>query len=411
MHNYEVLANQQITTSTLLLTLRHTTGHALKFQPGQYAAIYGFRGKRPMPIRCFSIVSSPTDEQTLQFSMRIKGHFTKAIGSLQPGDKVHVQGPYGGFVLNARTEEKVVMIAGGIGITPFMSMIRYATATHSTTNIKLVYGAQSQDDVPFAEELVWHQQQNPAFKPTFVISKGAVDRYAALAHAEGRITAEVLETAVGFGYGDIQTTYYICGPPPFMNGMLQMLRSKGVSKSRIVTEAFSQGPNRQTGKVRDWPFSMYTLTALGLAATTFTVMASDFLRLIPKTTTTDHSPKLITNTVTNNRQADLDSLVSVLPSNTAGAPPSTAAQSAIAAATAPSSTTPTTIANTTTPTRTQSTSATSTTVPTTGSSTTPTTTTPTPTPKPTPTPTPAPTPTPTPKPVCTTTQSGVTTCK
>lgn len=410
MGNYKVIASQAITPSTQLLTLQYVQGKRMVFRPGQYAAINGYKGHRAMPIRCFSFVTSPTDAELLQFAMRVKGHFTKAVASLPVGELVHVQGPYGGFVMNGHEEAKVVFLAGGIGITPFMSMIRFATITHVATDIRLVYSAQSQDDIPFLDELKWHRRQNLNFTPTFVVSKGPRNSLEGYQSTEGRITSEVLESIVGVTYADTTITFYICGPPPFMNGMLQLLLSKGISRSRINTEAFSQGKNRQTGLVRDWPFSMYGLSALATAAAMLAITTGDFIRTVPRLTTTKHSLSLSGNGTVNQRQSDIDALINSLPASSTGGQSSPAVQAAVAAATPPA-----TVANPSTSVAILPFNHTTTPVakaPTSGT-TTATTTSPTSslTLTPTPTPTPAPTPTPTPAPVCTTSQSGVTTCK
>ncbi|MEO8105215.1 MAG: FAD-binding oxidoreductase [Candidatus Saccharibacteria bacterium] len=408
MVNYKIIANQSITPSTQLLTLQYVQGERLVFRAGQYAAINGYKGRRAMPIRCFSIVTSPTDTDFLQFSMRVKGHFTKAVASLPVGDMVHVQGPYGGFVINRHDNSKVVYLAGGIGITPFISMIRLATITRSTTDMRLVYSAQSQDDIPFLDILKWHDGQNPSFTPTFVVSKGPRDKLDGYASAEGRITSEVLESIVGVTYADVDTIFYVCGPPPFMNGMLHLLQSKGISRSRINTEAFSQGRNRQTGLVRDWPFSMYGLTALGTVAALLAITTGDFIRTVPRLTTTKHSLSLGGSSTANQRQSDIDALINSLPARGAGSQSSPGVQSAVAAATPPTTTVSPitglailpTSQSTITPGSKTATSGAATPVATSTSTAAPAT-----------PPAPAPTPAPKPAPVCTTSQSGVTTCK
>ncbi len=94
MHRYTVYAVDQITASTLLVTLQGDDDHPpLSFQPGQYAAISYIRKHRPSIARCFSIVSSPTQQGMLQFSMRTRGHFTHSLTGLKPGDAVQVRGP------------------------------------------------------------------------------------------------------------------------------------------------------------------------------------------------------------------------------------------------------------------------------------------------------------------------------
>ena len=391
---YEVTNNQQITPSTLLITLKSSEGHSFLFEPGQYAAINGFKGHRPMPIRCFSMVSSPTENEALQFSMRIKGKFTNALAKLKPGEKVNVQGPYGGFVLGQNQHKKIVMLAGGIGITPFISMIRYAAMLQTDTQIRLLYSVANQDDVPFFEEILAREKQNKNFSATFVVSDGPIDKLKGAKTASGRITVETIEKCAEVIYGDVSTVFYTCGPPPFMKGMIQGLKSRKVARSRIISEAFSQGSHHQTGKVRDWPYSMYALSALGLSAGFIAVMASDLIKLIPKNLTTEDNKQLTSANASSARENDLDKLVEELGGFSTGAPVSEATQAALDQAAANeaanAAATGTTYAK-------SSTSSSVTTSSSTSGSTSGTTTTTT---------APAPAPTPT----CTTTQSGVTVC-
>lgn len=399
MSIYSVVDNRQLTPSTLLITLQHESGKALLFEPGQYAAMHGYRHGRPMPIRCFSIVSSPTEQDILQFSMRVKGKFTHSISGIKHGDKVHVQGPYGGFVLNTHTDKRVVLLAGGIGITPFISMVRFASITKAETDVELIYSVATQDDIPFAEELKNWDKYNPNFKYSIVVGNGSVDKVGHKRVFQGRITPEVLEQAVGAIYGDVETAFYICGPPPFMKGMLAMLQAHGVSKSRIMTEAFSQGPNRQTGKIRDWPFSMYALGALGLSAGSLAIMVSDLGKIIPAKDSVATAASLKDSTQTNSRQSDLASLVNGFPASSSTAPASKAVRKALAEAKKPASSSVAYSGSSSSPTSSSSTTkkptgSSSSTSSSSGSSSSGSGTSSTP-----------------PTPVCTTNQSGVTTCR
>lgn len=328
MHKYYVTSNQLLTPTTLLLTLTRKPGtKPFFFQSGQYAAISFRRGGRPSPARCFSIVSSPTNQDTLQFSMRIKGHFTKALAGLQVGAKVKVRGPFGGFVFDTRHDLNTVMLGGGIGITPLMSMIRYATSSGLTNNITLIYSCQNQDDVPFVDQLKVLASQNPHFKVVFMISQGPIDKFAGQYAFTGRITPEIINQTVGGSF--LGKSFLICGPPPFMNGMSKILHDKDVPNNRIMTEAFSQGPNRQTGKVRSWPLNMYVLSGVGVALGSFVVMVSDLLKTLPPSSILASSNITTASSLTNSRQNDLDQLVNNLPTVANAAPATSAATSAL----------------------------------------------------------------------------------
>ncbi len=311
MHTYIVEDSTKITSSTLLLTLkRDDSERPLAFQPGQYAAIsYEKRGKRS-DARCFSIVSSPTDQHLLQFSMRVRGRFTTALSKLVKGDIVDVSDPFGGFVFDTTTDKKAVFMAGGIGITPFMSIMRYLAALNAHNDVTLLYSCAVQDDIPFGEELLSIQAAHPNLKVIFVIGKGPVDHIAA-GHTEvGFINAALLDKVTAKSYKDQR--FFICGPPFFMKPMADLLSKQGTPKANILTEAFTQSSPKQTSILRSWPANAYALGAIGLAFGTLVVMVSDLLKALPPTTTlkpTKTAPYMITNA----REKQLDQLVNSIP--------------------------------------------------------------------------------------------------
>src|SRR5664279_4496483 len=268
MRKYTVDKVDQITPTTILVTLKKNKNElSFGHRPGQYAAIGFHKHGRPTPVRCFSIVSSPVEEELLQFSMRTRGHFTKGLSGVKPGDKVTVEGPFGGFVLHPERDKRTVFMAGGIGITPFISMIRYATTCRFENEIRLIYSCQNQDDIPFADELRQLEQSNPHFRVIFVIGKGATDKLDGETVTTGMVTPELVDSVTDGRYDN--KTFFICGPPPFMNGMTKLLKGKETPIKSIMTEAFSKGPNRQSGKIRSWPFNIYLMGSAGIAMASF----------------------------------------------------------------------------------------------------------------------------------------------
>ncbi len=386
MHKYTVVSNEDLTPTTTILTLqKDRMDRPFSFEPGQYAAISFYNHSRPTAARCFSIVSSPTEPGILQFSMRTGGKFTKAISRVAPGQTIDVRGPFGGFVFDWVNDKNAVFLAGGIGITPFMSMLRFATKVESLNKISLIYSCRSQDDIPFFDELKQIERANPNVTIFYVIANGNTDKLAGLHGSTGFVTPEAIDAITNRAYDN--TSFYICGPPPFMNGMLKNLQSKNVSESRIITEAFGQGSHKQTGKIRSWPFNIYMLGAVGMAMGSFLVMLLDLLKTIPPASIIEATQPIQVASPANARQADLDKLVNGLASAKSPGTPSDAVIAAQKAAIP--------IATVAATTQSQSTSSTSS-----GSASTPKTT----------TVTAAPTPTPVRTPVCTTSPSGVKTC-
>lgn len=141
-----------LTPETRELTFR--AKRPMSFEPGQFAELtvphagVDGRGSR----RSFSIASPPNPEGRVSFAIRVpqnSSSFKRALLALEPGDKVRATGIGGDFVLPADPAEPLLLVAGGIGITPFLSQLRH----ESSRDAVLVYGVSSPEEVPFVEEL------------------------------------------------------------------------------------------------------------------------------------------------------------------------------------------------------------------------------------------------------------------
>ncbi len=280
MYQYRVINNKKLTPTVRVLTLECLEdSEPLLFQPGQYAAI-GLRDRlRPTVMRCFSITTSPTNQQLIQFSMRVKGHFTSAIERLKIDDLVALRGPFGGFVFNPQLHEDVVLFAGGIGIAPFMSMMHYATDLGLPNKIQLVFSCRDQNDIPFLESIRELQSKNRNLRVTYIIGAGDTEKLKDDKVITGQLNTENISQ---LGLNANKQTYFVCGPPAYMKAVFGLLKSQGIPKSAILSEAFSQGSHRQTGKLKSWPFNIYALTGLSFLIGSFFIVALDLYKTIPK---------------------------------------------------------------------------------------------------------------------------------
>ena len=237
MHEYIVKSTHRITDTTLLLDLEPKSGVvSFTYRPGQYAGVSFYDNNQPTQVRCFSIINSPADKEMLQFSMRIKGDYTKAAANLVPGSIVNISGPYGGFILDMSTGNELVFLAAGIGIAPFMSMLSYVSTTKSSVKITMLYSCGTQDDVPFLDRLRGFLNQNSNLKILFVISRGPIDRLNGLSVFKGRLTSDVIDLAMNYKYNN--RTFFVCGPTSYMDVAQAALNMKGVHQKDIITEAF-----------------------------------------------------------------------------------------------------------------------------------------------------------------------------
>jgi hypothetical protein len=210
------------------------------------------------------------------------------------------------------------------------------SSMNSPLKAVLMYSCATQDDIPFLEELSKHEMENTNLSIVFMIGKGPVDKLVGRHAGQGRITPDLINQICGGQYST--QTFFICGPPPFMNAMVSNLQSKGTNDAQIVTEAFAQGLQRQSSMFRSWPRSVYALSTAGFALSGFAIMAGDLIKTLPPSTYLGTSSISTKTVLTNSRQTDLDALVNHLPTQTATAPESSAVTGAFAASVTPAQT-------------------------------------------------------------------------
>ena len=418
-YQYSVVSNTVTNGETLVIVLRaEKASHALPYEPGQYAAISFRHHGRPTPARCFSITSSPTDPRMLRFAVHIGGKYTNtAVQALTPGAKVFVEGPFGDFIFNSERDQAAVFIAGGIGITPFMSMLRYANRLELTNNLALIYSCHSQEDVPFLEELILIQKANPRLNVVYVISHGPTDRLTGLQVLQGHIDQTLLSQVLG--ENSIERTYFICGPTGFMDGIAHILRAQNVPPGRILTEAFSQGQAGPRNIRNNIPLQIYAATGLGIFLGATNLLLHDVYKPAQYSLSAANQAQNTTSPSSSRQQAvdqKINNLTGVS-NNSGSATASSSSQNSNSqntSTTALSSTQTNSTAHTNTSSNSNSSSASKTSSSSSSTSTSKQTTptpspTPSPSPTPTPKPTPSPSPTPTPTPTPTNTSSGFST--
>ena len=177
----------------------------------------------------FTISSSPTEVEYIEFTKKLTGHpFSNALDSLKVGDWVRIDAPYGNFTFEGEYD-KIAILTGGIGITPFRSICRYIMDNGLDTDIALIYGNRSEQDIVFKDEL--EKMQNEKFKIVHTLEKpskqwkglqGFID--------ENMIKREITDYS--------ERVFYICGPPIMIKIMSEILAKIGISTDNIKIESF-----------------------------------------------------------------------------------------------------------------------------------------------------------------------------
>ena len=222
------------TVKTFRLT--DPAGGSLPFTylPGQFLTLTvmpnGHRTKRS-----YSIASAPTTRDACEITVRREeqGAVSRFLHDhVAEGDTLQVTAPSGKFTFTGQETNRVVLIAGGVGITPMMSVIRYLTSRSWPGDVYLVYATRHAEDIIFGEELAYLQRRYPNLHVTIVVE----DATSAMPHhATGRITRDLLESAVP----DLaDKRVHLCGPPPMMDAVQSLLGELGVARAQVHTEVF-----------------------------------------------------------------------------------------------------------------------------------------------------------------------------
>ena len=185
-------------------------------------------------IRTFTIASAPFDAHlTIATRMRDTA-FKRVLRNAVPGLSLKLEGPSGDFILPRKTEHPIVFLAGGIGITPFLSMVRQATHDKSPHEIYLFYSNRRPEDAAFLSVLAEAAKQNPRFH--FVPCMTKMDRSHQKWTGElGYIDKAMLTRHLRSLEGPV---YYLAGPPQMVAALRTMLTNAGIDGDNIRADEF-----------------------------------------------------------------------------------------------------------------------------------------------------------------------------
>lgn len=209
------------------------------FLPGQYVRMYlpgtgidGRGDKRP-----FTIASSPLKKEHIMIVTRIiQSTFKKRLSELSVGEKIKFYGPMGGFVLHEEEQNEQVFLAGGIGITPFLSMISYVDEKKLPLKITLLASFSTVEDIIFKEQLEVIAKRSENVKVVYTITKPEESKLSSWNGEIGRISEELIRKHIK---NPLEALYYIVGPPQMVSAMEELVAKMGVPSQRILIENFT----------------------------------------------------------------------------------------------------------------------------------------------------------------------------
>jgi predicted ferric reductase len=205
------------------------------YAPGQFAFVTFHSRVLPRERHPWTISSSPTRPEALIFTIKCSGDFTAHIGRLKPGDTAVIDGPYGLFsylAYDGDPNRELIMVAGGVGVTPMLSMLRYMVDKDAGRKVTLIWSNRAEVDILCRQELEEIETNLSDFTIHHILSEQKDFK-----GRTGRVTAEMLkELLEGCSR---KAALFVCGPPPMMDAVCRDLTRIGFGARQVHTERFS----------------------------------------------------------------------------------------------------------------------------------------------------------------------------
>jgi predicted ferric reductase len=211
-------------------------GHAgMRFMPGQFAWLTAWSSPFSEQEHPFSFSSSSEQGSELSFTVKELGDFTQRVKELQPGMQVYLDGPFGAFSVDRHPHAQgFVFIAGGVGITPIMSMLRSLADRGETRPLLLIYANKDWENVIYREELE-QLSQRLDLQVVHVLEKAPEGWQGEV----GFVNRDILERHLPANLPRNSQEIFICGPEPMMNAVEKQLVEMGVWVGDFHSERFN----------------------------------------------------------------------------------------------------------------------------------------------------------------------------
>lgn len=225
---------KEVARDTLLVEF-DLLGETVTFKPGQYFYVTllqaPFKDNGQDPRHHFTISNSPNEKGKLSFTTRVRNTpFKNSLKQMQIGSEVQVDTVEGDFVLPAPVKP-LVFIALGIGITPYISMLRYIREESLSHQVTLFYSDSDKESLVYLNELEKYEKENPNFKMIVTVTRDS-DWQGEKRHIDGRLIEEYLVNPE-------EHIYFVSGPPQAVESVGNSLLGAGIGRENINLEDFS----------------------------------------------------------------------------------------------------------------------------------------------------------------------------
>ncbi len=204
------------------------------FHAGQYIQIQipSPESPRGYEFRAYSIASDPTVRGTVELAVKLvpQGLGSTWLHTRKPGDRLIFTGPYGEWRMDPDPERGLLLVGGGVGLTPLRSILYAASAMVPDKPVQFFYGARTEADAFWTDEWRLLQEKHPHWRFEIVLSHEP--ETSGWTGSKGFVHEEVDRSA------SLSAQAFLCGPPPMIEALLPVLEDKGMSSDQIFTDAF-----------------------------------------------------------------------------------------------------------------------------------------------------------------------------
>jgi predicted ferric reductase len=207
-------------------------GHkGMRFRPGQFAWLTIMSSPFSIREHPFSFSSSALETDRLMLSIKELGDFTNTVKDIQPGTRAYLDGPYGTFTTDFHTAPGYVFVGGGVGITPFMSMLQTLADRNDQRPVWLFYGTFDWEGATFREQIE-ELKNRLNLHVTYILE----EPHEGWEGETGYMTTQLFANTLPQNRHDLQ--YFVCGPEIMMQVIENILESLGISDERVQSERF-----------------------------------------------------------------------------------------------------------------------------------------------------------------------------
>jgi predicted ferric reductase len=235
---YEVVELSKPSPRIHEIVMAPVEGDVFDYQPGQYGFFRFVDSEVSDEAHPFSFSSAPSiseEEGTVRIMAQEDGDWTSTLDQLKEGDKVTIEGPYGDLYTEEveEAEHPLLLLSGGIGVTPNLSILREEVKKNSDRRIAFVWGVGYEEELMFYDELEKLVEEFPNFSHHVIFSEEEVDGFPHGFVDDEFIADEDLEEMYD------KATWHVCGPPPMLAAAKGLMNDNGVTEEQQNVEEFA----------------------------------------------------------------------------------------------------------------------------------------------------------------------------